>query len=375
MFSPVRSLSAFVRGAPRSVLASAVAVTFLFAATPFLIPAIADRFAIGAGSAGLMSLVQVAAFAAANLVLPRIVQPTGRVFRLGAAGLVVGNLLTVVSPTFSLLLATRALTGVAAGALTWLGWAAAMGSARGLASMSSIGPLTALVAAPVLAWITGWGDRAGFAAIAVVAVPVMLMEAPRFEHRDHPGERSRSRSNRVLLAALFVLTMSGASLFVYMTVIATRLLGLTALQASVAFSLNATAGLVGARLSARHRRPGIWMASAGPAAVLSVVAGSPLWFYLGLTWWGFAFWMGMPGVLQMLAARSLRPDERAGDAQGIMAFGRSIGPGIGGLWVDAGSYGGLATMAGAGMVLAGLVVVGVQEGREVLPPTDPRVVG
>ena len=76
----------------------------------------------------------------------------------------------------------------------------------------------------------------------------------------------------------------------------------------------------------------------------------------------------------MLASRSLRPDERAGDAQGLMAVGRSIGPGIGGVWLDAGNPVGLAVTAGAGLVAAGLVVAGVQEGRHALPATDPRTV-
>jgi predicted MFS family arabinose efflux permease len=93
-----------------------------------------------------------------------------------------------------------------------------------------------------------------------------------------------------------------------------------------------------------------------------------------MAWWGFAFWMGLPGVLEMLAARSLRPDERAGDAQGLMAFGRSIGPGLGGVMVDGGNLGALAVAAGVGLTLSGAVVVGVQEGRAALPPSDSRTV-
>ncbi len=374
VFAPIRSLTAFTRGAPAALLAAAAAVTFMFSATPFLIPEVAERFGIGRGQAGLLSVVQVGSFAITNVTLPRLIQPTAAVFRLSLVVMTVANLASIVAPDFALLLGTRVFTGASAGALTWLGWSAAMGTARSLAAMSSIGPVSALVAAPFLGWLIGWGDGAVFAALALSVAPLAFLAVPSFAERPTPGERSGSRSNRVLLGALFLLTCAGASLFVYQAVVAVEVLGMTPLAASIGFSLNAAAGFAGARLASRHRRPGIWLATSGPAAVVSVLGGSAWWFYLGMAWWGFAFWMGLPGVLQMLAARSLRPDERAGDAQGLMAFGRSIGPGIGGVMVDGGSFAGLAVTAGVGLALSGLVVVGVQEGREALPPSDPRTI-
>lgn len=319
-------------------------------------------------------MVQVGAFAIANVVLPRLLQPSGRIFRLSLLVMVVANIGSVMAPDFVTLLASRAFTGGSAGAITWLAWAAAMGTRRSLAAMSSVGPMAALVSAPVIGALIGLGDQVVFGFLAVSVIPLLFMRLPVFAERPRPGERSGSRSNRVLLGALFLLTCAGASLFVYEAVVAVDLLGMTPFAASLAFSLNAGAGFLGARLASRHRRPGIWLATAGPAAVLSVAGGSMLWFYVGLAWWGFAFWMGLPGVLEMLAARSLRPDERAGDAQGLMAFGRSVGPGIGGVFIDAGSFEGLALAAGIGLSLSGVVVVGVQEGREALPPSDMRTV-
>lgn len=319
-------------------------------------------------------MVQVGAFAIANVILPRLTQPSGRIFRLSLVVMVVANIASVVAPGFITLLVSRAFTGASAGAITWLAWAAAMGTRRSLAAMSSVGPMAALVSAPVVGVLIGMGDQVVFGFLAASVVPLLFMRLPEFVERPHPGERSGSRSNRILLGALFLLTCAGASLFVYEAVVAVDVLGMTPFAASLAFSLNAGAGFLGARLASRHRRPGIWLATAGPAAVLSVAGGSMLWFYVGLAWWGFAFWMGLPGVLEMLAARSLRPDERAGDAQGLMAFGRSIGPGVGGVFVDGGSFEGLALAAGIGLTLSGLVVVGVQEGREALPPSDIRTV-
>lgn len=374
MFAPIRALAAIGRGAPAPLLIATAVVTFMFAGTPFLIPEVADRLGIGRGEGGLFSTVQVGAFAITNVVVPRLLQPSRRIYRLALVTLLVGNLASIVAPDFLSLLASRVLTGAAAGAITWLAWAAAMGTRGSLSRMSAVGPMAALFASPALGLLIGLGDRAVFASFAVSILPLLFLSPPEFAVRPRPGERSGSRSNRVLLAALFLLTCAGASLFVYQAIVAVDILGMTPFAASLGFSLNAATGFVGAKLAGRHRRPGIWLATAGPAAALSVLGGSVLWFYVGLAWWGLAFWMGLPGVLEMLAARSLRPDERAGDAQGLMAFGRSAGPGIGGVFVDGGSFEGLAIAASIGVALSGLVVVGVQEGREALPPTDIRTI-
>jgi DHA1 family inner membrane transport protein len=115
------------------------------------------------------------------------------------------------------------------------------------------------------------------------------------------------------------------------------------------------------------------MVSIGAAAVITVVGPTPL-FYLGMAWWGFAFWMAVPGVLQMLIDRSLDASERAGDAQGLMAVGRAFGPALGGYFVNANLLTGLAIVSSIGISASGLTVVGVKQGREMLPPTDPGTI-
>jgi len=182
---------------------------------------------------------------------------------------------------------------------------------------------------------------------------------------------SGSRSNRILLFSLFALTFFGSATFLNLTIAARDIHGLSPFAASIAFSLNAAGALVGARLSTRSRFPGWFLASIAPAAVLTVVG--PAWlFYVGMTWWGFAFWIGVPGVLQMLADRSLEPSERAGDGQGVMALGRAAGPLLGGAFVDAGALIALSLTSAVGIAATGLSIVGVKEGRDRLPPTDPR---
>ena len=126
-------------------------------------------------------------------------------------------------------------------------------------------------------------------------------------------------------------------------------------------------------MSVKHRFPGWFMVSIGPAAILTVLGPVPF-FFIGMFWWGFGFWMAVPGVLQMLVDRSLEPSERAGDGQGLMALGRAFGPAMGGYFVDASLLTGLAIVSGIGIGASGLTVVGVKQGRETLPPTDPRTI-
>ena len=375
MFSPIRSLYAIGRGASTAVLLSMAASTAMFAATPFLLDPIADEFGVRPGVAGTVSVVQVGGFALANLLLPRILVAGVGLYRVAVSAFVISSVVSVLISSFGLFLAIRGVAGAAAGALTWVAWADAMRHERSMARVSAAGPITALVAAPLLAWIASSGGLSGvYWFLAAMGVPALLAVPSVSESAVRVRSRSRSRSNRVLLLALSLLTMAGAGLFVFESLAASRLYGMSMTETSLAFSLNAGAGLLGARLAPRHKVPGRWMVSIAPAALLTIAGGSPIFFYLGMAWWGFAFWMAVPGVLQMLADRSLARDERAGDAQGLMAIGRSIGPAIGGSFVDQGSFLALAIIASAGMAFAGAVVMGVQEGRDRLPITDPRVV-
>jgi DHA1 family inner membrane transport protein len=44
--------------------------------------------------------------------------------------------------------------------------------------------------------------------------------------------------------------------------------------------------------------------------------------------------MATPAVFRVLATRSQYPEERAGDAQAVMAAGRAAGPFLGGVLID-----------------------------------------
>ncbi len=345
----------------------------MYSATPFLIPVIAERYGVSEGAVGAVSVAQVGAFAAANFILPRLLTPNGRILRIAAAVLLLLNIASAIPNIYGMLVAIRLVAGFAAGAMTWLTWTSAMQERTSMAAVASTGPVTVLIGAPLVAFVAGHGDRAVYLLLAFLTIPAVLLTARVTGERRTRGLVSRSRSNRILLIALAGTTLFGSALFINETLVARDVHGLSSLAASLAFSSNAAGGLLGARLSSRHRRPGWMIASIAPAAVMTVM-GPPAFFFIGMTWWGFAFWMSIPGVLQMLSERSLSPSERAGDAQGLMAVGRSIGPVLGGAFVDVGSLVTLAAVSALGLTAAGAMVIGVQEGREHLPPTDPRTV-
>ena len=306
---PSRILYGGRQGAPLALIAATAAATLLFSSTPFLIAPISESFDVSEGTAGAISVVQVGAFAAANFLLPRLVRPNGRILRIAASGLVLFNLLSAIAPVFAILVALRLLAGAAAGAMTWLTWTNAMRRQSSMSSVAATGPVTALIAAPLMASIATRGHEAVFVTLAVAAVPAAVFWAPITGKKRARGVISGSRSNRILLGALFGATFFGSALFINQSIISQDVHGISSLASSIGFSLNAAGGLIGARLSKYHRYPGWFMMSIGPAALLTVVGPLPL-FYLGMLWWGFGFWMSIPGILQMLVDRSLEPSEQ-----------------------------------------------------------------
>jgi predicted MFS family arabinose efflux permease len=70
--------------------------------------------------------------------------------------------------------------------------------------------------------------------------------------------------------------------------------------------------------------------------------------------------MATPTILRSIAAWSLAPDERVGDAQSSMAVGRAIGPAIGSLLVVDASYGAVGAFTVAGLIVTGIVVLSVR---------------
>jgi predicted MFS family arabinose efflux permease len=363
--APIRTLVAIRRGAPVALVVGAASVSFMFAATPFLIPEVAGRFGVGLGTAGLISSTQVFGFAGSVFLAGRRLSPSRRLLVSAALCAVALDAGSALVSSFPALLTLRLGAGIAAGLLTWLAWADAMKSLHSMRDIAAVGPLTVVAGAPLLGWIgSAGGDRAIYLVLAVSMILPALVPV-RFDTQPMRGRRSMSpsRSNVVLLGALGLLTFSGSALFVFLGAFADREVGLTAVALSLGFSVNALAGLIGARLRWRPRNAWPWLVLVAASATSIVVLPGPAVFYLGMFGWGLAFWISVPRVLGRVAEWSLAPEERVGDAQSVMALGRAGGPAIGAVLVGPGHFEGLAVFAGGGLLGAAGVVAAVERYR------------
>jgi predicted MFS family arabinose efflux permease len=343
-------------------------VAATFAATPFLLPDVSERLSVDIGATGLMSVAQVGSFALATFLAGRLFRPRRR-FHYGS--LLIIALATAASAlvtNFPLLLACRALAGLGMGTLTWIAWAEATRFPRGMGDVAAVAPVTATIASPILGWLIGLGGYPlVFGSLTVVVLlaalfPVDFGDLPRIGRKV-----SGSRSNRVLLATLLVLSIGGSAVFIFTAAAGQELHGLTPVTVSWGFSLNAIAGVVATRLTARRRTAALWLAATALSALVVGVVSSTTVFFLALTLWGFAFWMAVPAVLKMLAARSLHPSERMGDAQAALAGGRVLGPLVGGVALGAGQFGRLSVVGSAIIMVSALTVGFVERYRARMP--------
>jgi DHA1 family inner membrane transport protein len=360
MFAPVRQLASIRPSASPGVLAAAAVVTGVFAATPFLIPTIADELGVSLGAAGLVSTAQVGGYAVATFLAGRALTPTRRL--LVTSGLIstVANVASALVGPFALLIFTRVVAGIGMGIATWIAWADATRHPRGIGDVAAAGPLTSTIASPLLAWIAdAGGHRMVYLALAVLTVLPTMLPADVVASPPIGRAVSGSRSNRLLLGVMMLLTFSGSALFVFIAVAGSRA-GLAPLAVSLGFSLNALSGIFATRITARPGTGWVWLMTAAAAACVTGVAGNGLLWMVAMGVWGFAFWMAVPVLFRLLAQKSLRPDERIGDAQGLMGLGRMIGPAVGGAVLGADRFVQVTLLATAGMVTCGAVTGGVE---------------
>jgi DHA1 family inner membrane transport protein len=369
MLAPVHTFYSLRDHPDLGVVATVMATSLLFAATPFVIPAVAEDFGVSIGRSGMLSAAQVGGFAATVFFAGRTLRTHRRYLVVGALAAVVFNLLSAVVPTFESLLVLRVFTGSAAGLLVWLAWSNAMRTSRALRNVSAAGPLSVLVSVPILAWIAHeFGSSGVYLALAIVSLPPAFLPAEFAGYRRVREHVSPSKSNIVLVMALGLMTLSGSATFVFGAAIGAAT-GLSALVVSLGYSANALAGFIAARRPPAERLTSIWVFGNAACAALVVFGDAPILFMIGITMWGFCFWMVTPTILRSVAGWSVAPDERVGDAQSSMAVGRAIGPALGSALVVGGSYDPAGAFTVAGLVVAGVIVLSVRIYRQShLPP-------
>ncbi|MEM9714392.1 MAG: MFS transporter [Actinomycetota bacterium] len=355
MHVPYRLVAAARPTLPAGLLVALALGTANFAATPFLIPAIADALDIGVGTAGLISTAQLAGFMIGSWLAPRVLAPTSQVVVGSILALAVANGLSALVSSWPLLLALRVISGVGLGATAWLAWREAFGHRRRTNELNVAAPLVVMVSTPLVAVLASEVSAgATFAVLAVLAlIPLALPIEPSSHLGPRPGGRRGPAATPALLMllALGLLTTGGSSVFVFVAVIGTERADLTAMAVSVAIVVNAAMGLLASRVPRPEwASPAAITAIAASAALLTVTR-SPVVFFVVVSLWGLLFFVALPSSFDLLSSRSRYPEERAGDAQAVMAAGRVAGPALGGALVSAGS------LPVLGLVAAGILLV------------------
>jgi MFS family permease len=354
--APLRVLLALRPTVAPALLVAVASSTVVFASTPFILPAVAAEYGVSTGTAGLISATQLAGFVAASWFGGRFLRPVRSVF-------VIGTLLaSAAAPTFEVLAATRLVSGVSLGLAAWFAWQEAFGDAGKTGDVAVVGPLMGMVVAPtVAALIESIGVNGVFVVLAAVAATPLIFVAGVTTHeeiRPHRMRHSATRAARAILLALAVATLGGSSVFVYGAAIGTEANGMSALTVSLVYSANAVASIPAAKWFGPRGPAGIWFMGTAICAFSIATVRNPVVFSVALIGWGFVFFMGVPAAFGLLAARSNFPEERAGDAQAVMALGRVFGPLLGGVFVGAEAYSWLGvTAAGILVFAAGTLLV------------------
>ncbi len=361
--APVRLLFALKPKIPAGVLAATAVSTVVFAATPFLVKGVAVDQDVAVATVAVISTAQLAGFMLTSWGAGRFLRPRRRVLIISLALGLLANAASALTPWFSLLVGIRFISGISLGLVSWIAWSEVFGDDEKVGDVAVIGPIVGTVSSPLIAILI---DASGSDLLFLVLAGLHLLPLPFIrETRLVAASRSKAvrhrptRAATAILVCLFLTTLGGSAVFVFAAVIGQDDVGLSALTVSFVFSANALAGVPSARYRGARRLPGLWMALTGAMAVLVASAHDTVVYWIALPTWGFAFWMGIPGVYSMLAERSNYPDERAGDAQAIMAAGRVVGPLMGGA-LYAWSPASLGYVGGGAMALAGLTMVYVE---------------
>lgn len=367
---PIRLLRAVRPSEHPGLLLATAYGTAVLSVAPFLLPALSDEYGVGLGLASFATAAQLLGFVVGSWGAGRYLRPRGRVLGLAMVGSLAAHALSALLPPFALLVGLRVLSGIALGLITWFSWSLVFGDEGRMSEVAVVGPVIGITAAPIAAELVDrHGPRGIFVALAVTAVVPLAFSrhsgsddaqivAPRSERAR--GHRTRAaRGVRPILALLGLMTVGGSSVFTFGAVIAADRTTLSLPAISLAYSANAVAAIPSARWSGRRGPAGAWIVGCGVCAVVMGAVTSGAAFVAAIAFWGFAFWMGVPGAFSLLASRSAHPGERAGDAQAVMAAGRVVGPLAGGVLLDATNAGVLGVVGGVvvGAAGTGLVLV------------------
>ncbi len=176
-----------------------------------------------------------------------------------------------------------------------------------------------------------------------------------------------------MLVALGLVTLGGSSVFVYAAAIGTDFNDLSPFAVSLAFSANALLAVPAARWKGRRGPAGLWYLATALLALLLPSTRIDVLFLGALVVWGFVFFGGLPAAFALLASRSRFPEERAGDAQAVMALGRVFGPLLGGVFITADATTAMGVAAALTMSFGAGLMLYIDRERFAHRPTRSRL--
>ncbi|GAA5179738.1 MFS transporter [Rugosimonospora acidiphila] len=350
-----------------AMLAAGLAAFSLLYFTQALLPAIGAEFRVGPAASSLTISCATGALALAILPLSSLAESLGRT-RVMRGGLLIACLLAFASalaPQFWVLLATRALIGVALAAVVAVAMGhladeihpSGVGAAIGLyVSGNSLGGVLGRLIPGTVQDLGSWrlavGVLGAAAAVAVVAFMALLPPARRFRpaparlgaHLDALRELSRDRGVLRLCAVGFLLMGGFVACYNYLTYRLTsapiRLSASVASLLFLAYLAGTVSSTVAGRLADRHGRHMI----IGAGASLSLVGlaltlpNNLIMITIGLVVFTAGFFIAHSVASGWMAARASR-HRAQGSALYLMAYylgSSSLGWAIGLAWLHSG---------------------------------------
>lgn len=346
-----------------------------------LLTRVGSALSVSAGTAGLMVTVTSIVAGLAALVIPVLVGRMDRRWLLvGLMGLMtVANVVSGLAPNFGVLIAARAVVGVAIGGF----WAVASGLAVRLVTANRVPQATAIIFGGVgtanvfgvpigtlLGDLAGW--RVAFATLsglALVALAALLGLLPPLAASQPVGPRHlidqfRNRGVRVGILATFLIVTGHFAAYTFVSPVLQHVSGVSDTLVGpllFGFGLAGIAGnfLAGAAVARKLHRTVLTIVGAlaavlllFPVVGLSAVGGVAL-----LIAWGLAYG-GVSVSLQTWMIKSAPRAVESASALWVSVFNLAIGLGAlaGGVIVDALSLEALLWLGGVCFLVTGLAV-------------------